>query len=60
MPQTEEFLLVIFFTHHEDLLFPGFCLFVWFWSHVEGGNNEIRWESVPARHFWPNLSNKEA
>jgi hypothetical protein len=26
-----------------------------------GGNNEkIRWESVPTRPFWPNLSNKEA
>jgi hypothetical protein len=25
-----------------------------------GGNNEqIRWDSVPTRPFWPNLSNKE-
>jgi hypothetical protein len=26
-----------------------------------GGNNkQIRWESVPNRPFWPNLSKKEA
>jgi hypothetical protein len=30
-------------------------------GHMLGGSNEqIRWESVPTRHFWPNLRNKEA
>jgi hypothetical protein len=55
------------FFHCEDLLFPGFCLFGWFWSHVVvvvvggwGNNEQIRWESLPTRPFWPNLSNKEA
>jgi hypothetical protein len=25
-----------FFPYCEDLLFPGFCLFIWFWSHIGG------------------------
>jgi hypothetical protein len=54
--------LVIFFLHCEDLIFPRFCLSGWFWSHVEGVecNEQIVWESVPTRPFWPNLSYKEA
>jgi hypothetical protein len=25
-----------------------------------GDNEQMRWESVPTRHFWINLGNKEA
>jgi hypothetical protein len=54
-----------FFLHHEDLFFPGFfCFFFFGWLvliPLWGENNEqIMWESVPTRPFWPNLSNKEA
>jgi hypothetical protein len=29
-------LIACFFLHCEDLLFSGFCLFGWFWSHMQG------------------------
>jgi hypothetical protein len=43
------------------LLFPGFSLVGFGPTCVCGGSNQqIRWESVPIRPFWPNLGNKEA
>jgi hypothetical protein len=42
-----------FFLYHEDLFFPGFCLFGWFCSHMGGRDSgQIRWESVPITAFW--------
>jgi hypothetical protein len=41
------------------LLFPGFCLFG-FGPTLGGNKEQIKWESVPTRPFWSNLSNKEA
>jgi hypothetical protein len=41
----------------------NWILFGWSWSHMGGwgeNNKKIRWESVPTRPFWPNLSNQEA
>jgi hypothetical protein len=48
------------FFFHEDLFFPTF-LFLWLVlvPHWGASNEQIRWESVPTRPFWPNLSNKE-
>jgi hypothetical protein len=45
---------------HSFLDFVFWLVFIPCGSGWGGDSKQIRWESVPTRHFWLNLSNKEA